>query len=177
MVLFFLILVAVTLSAVIYPRILVSPEFNARVTPVAFVVSLYVAGSFLFRIFLDKTLKNVERTKVNNLFAMVFILGCSWITFMGVISLPATVLHQIATKERVEIDVVVNSAWPSHRSLRPDCQYRAMFDSPKISSSVQSVCLRDFNQWIYFRDIKKPVSVTLYGEKSYFGYELKCCKQ
>jgi hypothetical protein len=93
------------------------------------------------------------------------------------INMAASLLHISAPKEYVEIKANMSSAWPARKDIRYDCKYGLIFDTPKISPDIQRICLSK-EQWPYYRelDFSKENTITIYGEKSYFGYDLHCCK-
>lgn len=157
-----------------FPPVLISAEFSRDIYPFALIAAFYAGSAFLFATIIKtgRTSKS-KRDKFSGML-LVAALWAGLLTYISVISIATIYLHQNAPKESVVLEVVVTSAWPSRR-LRADCSYVIMVNSPKHFSSVQSVCIND-QQWSYFSDVEKPVSVILYGQKSYYGYELKCCK-
>jgi len=184
-ILFFLIILIVSVIQIfIYSHLLISFEFESLMRPYALAGAIYVGISFsvgqfslLTQSFQASKKKFISKLKSNiglfiaTLFIAIFL---SLMSYEFLISIPANYLHNKASKTNIEIKVIANSAWP-HRYKIESCPYGLVFDVPKISHSVQSVCL-GYSQWPYFRDVDYPIEVTLFGNKSFFGYELNCCQ-
>ncbi len=193
MLLFFIILCAFVSFLIVYPRVLITYEYRNSAIYFVLPLSIIIGLSFLvtqinfenlhYRVSrsLNKPRgrKPKKRPIISN--SIVFYLFLS--AFVGALvysmlpSMSASYLHQKASKEYVQFEAVFSSAWPAGKDIRAGCQYHLLFDSPKISPNVQYVCLRDA-QWPYYRDLDFSAknTVILYGEKSYYGYELHCCK-
>jgi len=182
--LFWAVLLAAFIAAVALPNVVITDAYRQDILPLAGILAVYAGSAFLVPAFINvrrpgttsRTTKILRKQPVRRQLILIFtglMAGC--ITFVGLPSITATYLHQNAPKENVEIETVVSSAWP-HKSFRADCHYSIMVDFPENALLPQSVCI-DNQQWAYFSAVAMPVRVTLYGEKSYFGYELHCCKQ
>jgi hypothetical protein len=182
----FIIALAVGLiSSMIYPPLLVSLEFKQDIYLYALVTSLYVAFSLSLPHIIEMPDRSSDSQQKLNVkrkrFSTITVVGIlsallfAWLTYIEIVSSSASFFHQSALKENVKIEATANSAWPARRDLRKDCQHHLLFDTPAISSSVQFVCI-NWNQWTFFRSAEMPIKVILYGKKSYFGYELKCCQ-
>ena len=177
------------------PLVLISFEFNNDVRLFALLAALYPGLSFLaspFFIFskisprkqyhkgrptkervivqIDKSPKHIKST--------IFVALCfGMLSYLISINMAASLFHMSAPKEYVEIKANMSSAWPDRKDIRSDCKYQLIFDTPKISPDIQRICLSK-EQWPYYRelDFSKENTIIIYGEKSYFGYELHCCK-
>jgi len=165
------------------PHLLVTLEFAATIRPFALSASLYVGLSLLLahsanrlrtskpfsrrRFFKD--INKEKRTLLILAFASAFI---GYLMYVMVIKIPADFLHKNAPKETVQFNARATSAWPARKELRKDCRYHLLFDAPKISSDIQYVCING-NQWLGLRNAQYPITITLYGKKSPYGYELR----
>lgn len=169
-----------------YPPLLVTKEFASRLHPLALTISIY-SGLSLISGYLINILSTSKTTSAR--FSKKKFFGQlkkqAWVLFICliispligyliysmVINIPATLLHKNAQKETIQFEAIATSAWPARKDIRKNCQHHLLFDSPKISSEIQFICINQ-DQWLYFRGIDFPVTVTLYGKKSFYGYEL-----
>lgn len=169
------------LCRVTYRLVLVSYEYNQRAMPLALIVSIYIGASFILPFFDAKVAKKLKKdfkysnsitSKITLLSLSVFI---SWLMYIQVVTITATYFHQNAPKEYVEIKTTVDSVWASRRIAR-DCLESTVFRYPDLSPFPQSVCLTYIETQTYLPNVRNPVEVKFYGGKSFYGYELKCCK-
>ena len=195
MIFFCLLLTMFIIFTMGFPPVLTSFEFSKNIRLIAFIIALYPGLSFLapaFFTFSEKTPRKkyhhgkrtkkqiiIQRNKPpKNIEIAVFTaLGIGVFSYFILIKMPATFFHMSAPKEYIVIKANMSSAWPARKDVRSDCKYKLLFDTPKISPDVQAICLNK-EQWPYYRDLdfSEKNTVILYGEKSYFGYELYCCK-
>ncbi len=191
--LFILLLCGFLSFSLIFPPLLVTYEYAHDIKCIAVSIAIYIGGStFLTQINFENLHYQISRKikkprgrkpKKRVIFSKNFLIFSFISIFMGafsylmLLSMPASYLHANAPKEYIEIEAEFSSAWPARKDIRNGCQYHLLFDTPSISPNVQSVCLSR-SQWPFYRDLdfNKGIKITLYGEKSYYGYELRCCK-
>jgi len=180
MIIFFVLMITTIIISFTQPRILPSLPYVHQIFPISLAVSVYV-GLFHFLLLKSKLISSKKKTQKRMViedwsFMFVLLIGSlllGLLTYMAIIVDSATIMHRISPKENITLEVMVNSAWPSRRGLSGTCRYGLVFDNPKVSI-LQSVCI-DREQWMFFSH-EKPITVVLFGKKSYFGYDLKCCR-
>jgi len=180
MIIFFVLMITTIIISFTQPRILPSLSYVHQIFPISLAVSVYV-GLFHFLLLKSKLISSKKKTQKRMViedwsFMFVLLIGSlllGLLTYMAIIVDSATIMHRISPKENITLEVMVNSAWPSRRGLSGTCRYGLVFDNPKVSI-LQSVCI-DREQWMFFSH-EKPITVVLFGKKSYFGYDLKCCR-
>jgi hypothetical protein len=170
--LFFILLTVSIISAFIYPPLLVSIEFARQMQPYACFFSLYTGLAMLASWFwLDKSIQ-----KGKFAFAVVFTaLVIGFLSHQTIIKTTAEFLHAQAPKEHVTLEIITSSDWSSRSLYGFKCNISLMFDQPRIAYFSQSICMSVDKKWEYLAYKKHPMRLTAYGEKSYYGYELKCC--
>lgn len=181
---FLFMLLIFVVMAPFYPPLLVTPEFAKLLHPFGLVMSTYVGFSLIFVHFVvnilpvsrsfskKKLFDNIKKHKwilVGVVFSSLLI---GYLTYGMIINIPASLLHQNAPKEDVQFQAIATSAWPARRDLRKNCQHHLLFTAPEISPNVQFVCITT-DQWLYFTSAEYPITITLRGKKSYYGYELR----
>lgn len=195
MISFFVLLIAMVVFIAGTPSVLITFEFSRDVRLFSLFIAFYLGLSFLAPTILiftkispRKKYDHGEPTKkqvtiqINKSprgigLAVFTALGVGVFSYFIVINVAAAFFHMSAPKEMIEIKAKMTSAWPARKDIRKDCQYHLLFDTPKISPAIQSICLSK-EQWPYYRDLdfSEENMIILYGNKSYFGYELTCCK-
>jgi len=180
MIIFFVLMITTIIISFTQPRILPSLPYVHQIFPISLAVSVYV-GLFHFLLLKSQLISSEKKTQKRMViedwsFMLVLLIGSlvlGLLTYMAIIVDSATIMHRISPKENITLEVMVNSAW-RHRKLSGTCKYGLVFDNPKVSI-LQSVCI-DREQWMFFESHEKPITVVLFGQKSYFGYDLKCCR-
>jgi hypothetical protein len=186
-ILFFFIMIVYVIVTTIFPPLLVALAFTQDLHIYILGISIYVGCSFPIAYIISqlksqpnskKKQEAVPKKLITIITAGLFLIvgPClGWFTYGEIISISAYSLHQSAPKEDIEVDVIANSVWSASRDIRKNCQDHMLFDTPKISSAIQYVCI-DWRRWAQVYGGQKNFKVTLYGRKSYYGYELRCCK-
>lgn len=164
-------------AILVFPRVLITYEYAREVHPFALAVALCVGLSFIGGSFLLRENRRKKPGRRDRLLFLAFLfiaLPVGWMTYKGIGSASATILHARSEQETVELTASADSAWPANRDL-PNCSHHLSFGQPRISPDSQYVCI-DHSQWMFFRDAELPIQVVLYGTRSYYGYELHCCR-
>jgi len=168
------------------PHLVVSSQFQQDILSYNLILSIYVGTSLLLAFFSDEQKPisistNKSRAKLNIPFKKIGGVGVAlflgWLIYTDLTpSLLASYFHQGTPKENVAFNAVIHSVGKaSIKDFQQNCPYHIYFNTPKISASIQYVCVNS-EQWLYFRDTEKPLTIELCGKKSYFGYELQYCK-
>ena len=170
--LFLLLLIISIIFAFVYPPLLVSIDFARKMQPYAYFFAFYIGCAMLSSLFLRNKLVQNRKFVFVVIFTAIFI---GFLSYLTIINTAADFLHAQAPKEHIVIEIVTSSDW-SRRSLYGlKCNISLMFDQPQIGYFSQSICLSADEKWKYLANKKHPMRLTVYGEKSYYGYELKCC--
>lgn len=165
-----------------YPHLLLTFEFTRQMRPYAILGGSYSGLALACSSFIpllqmrQRSSKKKFREHLKRQAGMLFTIllvsaGIGWMTYYMIIDIPASILHRHAAKETVEFEAWATLAAPA-RDLQGDCTHHILFHEPRISTSIQYACLT-WGQWQSLRDLDFPVTVTLYGKKSYYGYELR----
>ncbi|MBI5351032.1 MAG: hypothetical protein HZB50_00175 [Chloroflexi bacterium] len=168
------------------PHLVVSSQFQQDILSFDLILSIYISVSLLLAFFTDEpkavpVSTNESRAKLNIPFKKIggvsIALFLGWLIYTDLTpSLLASYFHHGAPKENIAFSAVIHSVGKaSIKEFQQNCPYHIYFDTPEISASIQYVCVNS-EQWLYFRNTEKPFTVDLYGKKSYFGFELQCCK-
>ncbi len=189
MLLFFVMLGVGVFIDIINPLFIPSAEFaHKRAVQIgAACVAGYIGLSFLFAFLLTLTksfsssqekrlTRMINKENLAQGFSVIFAL---FFAYYLVLNIGAYILHLYAEKEPVKIQVVATSlhyrgryAW-----LHPQYTTTMTFDTPHIGYGAQSVYLTEEDRKQCLSGKRFPVRVTLCGQKSIYGYELRCCKQ
>ncbi len=181
--LFLVMLIIYLIMGFFWPPLLVTIEFATTVRPLAFIIAVYAGLSISLTYFGNilrryeapsriKLLEYISKQKGRLLLIVISSLLIGYMTYSTVIDVLAGFLHEGASKEAVQLEVRTTSVWSATRDLRKNCQYHLLFDAPRISSDIQYICL-DWDQWLHFQGATYPITITLQGKKSYYGYELQ----
>ena len=188
MLLFFIMLGVGFFIDIINPPFMLSAEFaHQRVVQIGVVcIAGYIGLSFLLAFLLTNkfSFQSQEKrfTRIINKeslaqgFSVIFVL---FFSYYLVLNTGAHILHLYAEKEPVKIQVVATSLHyrVRHAWLQPQYTATMTFDTPHIGYAVQSVYLTEEDRKQCLSGKRFPVRVTLCGQKSIYGYELRCCKQ
>jgi hypothetical protein len=183
--LFIAVFVALCIVAFFFPSFLVSREFAAVEHFPALVGAIFLGLCFISNQIADRLqassvpprkmlFKYIGKQiwKSLDIIIAAFFLGyCMYFMLMAV---APGLLHTIAPKEFIQLDVTEYSIWHSNKEFRKSCQYYIQFDAPEILSDMPSVCI-DENQMLELRGAGYP-TIHLEGQKSHFGYDLRYTK-
>jgi len=200
-IIWFRLLIAMVITSLImdffYPGFVISREFATIEHVPALVGAILFVLCFLY----DEIESKLQESSVPSrnkrflyirkliwlsLTAIIPGLVSGYLMYFALLFVPASLLHTIAPKVSVQLDVKATAAWFPGIDLRKSCKYRLQYEIPKIStvghsgdvswdSNVQYVCI-DEDQWLGLRGTGYPTTIHLEGQKSYYGYELRYTK-
>lgn len=169
----------VFMSLTNYP-LLVSLEFAEDINPWLKPVLIIFGISFSFfgiSFFKDTGSQRNKKKKIENIFFPLLFpftaLFIFWFSLSTIPSIIAYTFHKYEKKEYVSFDASIKFLSASSKEPRSNCRYKLFFNEPAIANNPQFVCI-DRTEYQILSDGDK---VALYGWKSYYAYELKCCKK